>query len=279
MNALLSGMDLLRLGIIVYVALWGYFKLRYVIAVYWIKGNVFRATSRWLYRARIAKGFGWFLVIAVPLVAFIVFPTVKIISRDASPVEEGESDRNSFRLETRYAPFFYYKGHTLMPFTTSIINDTDSTLALYSTSFFNKRPSRLDPLENYRFISPHSRLAWREGVDLAFETPSRYAVYYNDKKNPLKTVWTLDLKGTAINDREEIEREIANFDNNFYTLQQFMTEPDSITLVGPYGKVYKTPGYTLKSDTDIIRDATHKALKQMELIYGKEFGSEDIKDE
>lgn len=213
MNWTLSAGDFLRVGILVYVGIWGHLQFR--------EWRVDKSPACKIHevvniekRSKIIKSFGWVIALIIALAGIIIFPEIYVITQDKNLNFNGDKPRSqtvreSFHVKRLYVPFHYNSSYC-SPFEKYISNESDSTLVLYLTRLFNGAYTYISPVESFEAVSPHTVIKWSEGIHNKFEKP--YGTWHGeipkDKKNKSSLKWTLDIKECAVKDRNGIAYEI-----------------------------------------------------------------------
>lgn len=216
MDWTLSAGDFVRVGILVYVGIWIYLRLREYRSDRRPECSVYEVIN-YEKRGRGFRSVGWVVALIVAVAGIAVSSEVYIVTQHGyvkpeNPYFESDSVRKSFNVQRKWVPY-YYKGHWCAPFTGYISNETDSTLVLYETTLFNGAYQYVSSDGAFTDVDAHSFMMWNEGIDNSFEKPyGTWTVYVpnqsNNKKNKYTTIWTLDLRKNAIADSYEISSDI-----------------------------------------------------------------------
>lgn len=165
----------MRVGIIVYVAIWACMRFREWKADRDPECNVYKV-AKYEKRTDISKVWGAVIALLLACFGIIITPTVRVVSQDNSALSDDldfpSSVRLSFKVKTLYVPF-YYKGHYCEPFGRYILlNETDSAFVLYPTYFFNGTFAHAGTVDKFIDVPVHSFMKWLKGINNKFEKPS-----------------------------------------------------------------------------------------------------------
>ncbi len=239
MSWTLDSGDFLRAGIIVYVCIWAYWRLR--------EWNVNRKTNTNVFlvaeyekRCKLTKSLYWIVALLIALAGTICFPEVYVITQDKEidPKQFFSYEnpfRKSFHVKRIYVPF-YYKECSYSPFDIYISNETDSNFVIYNTQLFNG--AYTDVSSVFKEVPAHYVMKWNNrSRDFSwFEKP--YGTWHGyvpeGKRNKKSDIWTLDLKEFAEKDRRDIWYEIQRHKGTF-------SWPDSIIINGKFKVPFPRP--------------------------------------
>lgn len=236
MDWTLSTGDFLRVGIIVYVAVWVSLRFREWKAGKDPECNVYKV-AKYEKRSDSFKSWGWVIALLVACFSIIIAPTVLVVSQDNSVLSDDldfpSSVRLSFKVKRLYVPF-YYKGHYCEPFGRYILNETDSAFVLYPTYFFNGTFAHAGTVDKFIDVPAHSFMKWSKGINNKFEKPSDTVIGYvsESERNKETTEWTIDLREHTVRDCEEIAAEIKKRNEKLFRNLTPGSTPDSITIGG-----------------------------------------------
>lgn len=199
MNWTLDSGDLLRAGIIVYVCIWLYWRIREWKVNIQPNADVFRV-AEYEKRSNLAKSLCWIVALLIALAGIICLPEVYVITQDKDiDSKQFFSYENPFRkpfdVKRVYVPF-YYKGNTCSPFDIYISNETDSSLVFYNTQLFNGAYTQVSSY--FEEFPAHNVMKWKNSSHYFswFERP--YGTWHGyvpeDKrtKNQTYGLWILE---------------------------------------------------------------------------------------
>lgn len=250
-----SAFDFLRAGIILNVGIWAYWRYKSRKTAKW---NVYKATD-YDTRSTFAMSIGWIFVLVIWVVGIIIFPEVYVVmqselTEDCAPYSERAVAHQTFSVKRVYVPF-YYRGHRCAPFNDYISNESDSTLVLYRTEFFNGAYVNVASVDDFQDVSPHSFMKWNEGIANRFEKP--YGTWYgyipDRKKNCWTHSWTLDTREDAIRNSESI----------LYEIRQHKLPVWSYNINS--GKSKKIPDSSLKAEELTYPDTARREIDITEI--------------
>lgn len=147
-----------------------------------------------------------------------MFPEVRIVTQDSVRAKTELSGwyysdmtmtpRKAFFVDRYYVPF-YYNGTFCKPGKKYLSNETDSTLVLYPTYFYNELFTETTSPQQIRSIKAHSFRQWGEYIDNEFDEPNQHWGYVPEKhKNKFAIEWTIDTKSGAAMGIKKVENEI-----------------------------------------------------------------------
>lgn len=161
-----TGLDIVRFGIFVYVATWLVFFFR--VNIYSRKKNQnVHKVAMWSSIALATRWFGWLIGLVVSLLLFWILPDVYVVSQNQERLKNEIVEDNrewkwrdtiytvkqTFYVDKYYVPFRYH-GNPCNIGSSYLINETDSTLALYSTSLFNGQFTKVSEVSEFEIIPP-----------------------------------------------------------------------------------------------------------------------------
>lgn len=224
MNIAFSGADLVRFGIILYVVTWLVFVCYLNMYAQKKDANVHRV-ALWYFITVATRHWGWIVGMVVALMLTWILPDVYIVAQDPerTKMEKMEMARKwmwadtaytlteTFYVDKCYVPFSY-QGHTCSPFSSYLLNTTDSTLVIYSTDFFNGQFTRVSDIDEFEIISPGYFQPFDKYISNKFSIPSESSLGYvpKDRKNKSTTEWTISLMMDAVYDTERIRERIKD---------------------------------------------------------------------
>lgn len=240
MDFTFTGSDLVSFGIILYVVTW--LGLMCYLHIYSNKRkpNVHRVAMR--YSITVAtRHWGWFVGLVIAGLLTWILPDVNVISQDPERIRKVKQEyaskwsfadttftvKETFFMDRYYVPFTY-KGKSCAAFTKYLLNDTDSTLALYSTNFFNGQFTKVSEISEFEFIPSGYFQSFDRYISNKFSTPSESSFSYipKDRKNQSTTELTISLIRDAAYDTERIRERIK--DRNY--LMDVWMEGDSLNF-------------------------------------------------
>lgn len=229
MNMTLTGLDIVRFGIFLYVALWFVFFC-YVNIYSGRKDQNVHKVAKWSSITVVTRWFGWFLSLVVSLLLFWILPEVYVVTQDPARTEAEIAEDNrrwkwrdttytlkeTFHVDKYYLPFRYH-GRPCDIGGSYLINESDSTLALYSTSLFNGMFTNVSDVNEFEIIPPGHFQRFDRYIHNEFDSP-RESFPYNSKKrkNQSETEWTITLMSDALHDTEVIRNKIKGRNEVIY---------------------------------------------------------------
>lgn len=215
----LSGLDILRTGIGAYVALW------LVCACYTAiclrkKPNVHKY-EKWSFYSVGFRWCGWVFGFFVAILLSWILPKVNVVTQKIERKEKVISEytqegwkevtkvtsQETFHVNTYYVPFSYH-GHRCDATFTYLINETDSTLALYSTEIYNGLFESVSNKDGLEIIAPQSFQKYHRNIDNAFVAPTESFSYIPQERKDKKVELTITLLSQALRDIERISNKI-----------------------------------------------------------------------
>ena len=205
-----------QISLIIYVGVWAYFKYR----LYKLLRKNIRPTVYEIEKldeiSSLVRCYGWFIVISLPIPCVFLFPEVRIVTQDSVRAKTELSGwyysdmtpRKTFFVDQYYVPF-YYNGTFCKPGKKYLSNETDSTLVLYPTYFYNGLFIKNTSTKQIKSIKARSFRQWDEYIDNKFHEPNQHWGYVPEKhKNKSAIEWTIDTKSGAAMGIKEVENEI-----------------------------------------------------------------------
>ncbi len=205
-----------QISLIIYVGVWAYFKYR----PYKLLRKNIRPTVYEIEKldgiSSLVRRYGWFIVFFLPIPCMFLFPEVRIVTQDSVRAKTELSGwyysdmtpRKAFFVDQYYVPF-YYNGTFCKPGKKYLSNETDSTLVLYPTYFYNGLFTKTTSPQQIKSIKAHSFIQWGEYIDNEFDEPNQHWGYVPEKhKNKSAIEWTIDTKSGAAMGIKEVENEI-----------------------------------------------------------------------
>lgn len=222
MDITFSGSDLVRFGIILYVVSWLGLICCLNIYSYKRKPNVHRVAM--LYFATVAtRHWGWIVGLFIALILTWILPDIHVISQNIERIRKEKQEyaskwsfadttytvKETFFIDRYYVPFTY-KGKSCTAFTTYLLNDTDSTLALYSTNFFNGQFTKVSEISEFELIPSGYFQPFDRYISNRFTIPRESSFGYipKERKNQSTTELTISLMRDAAYDTERIRERI-----------------------------------------------------------------------
>lgn len=205
-----------QISLLIYVGVWAYFQFRpYMLLRKKVRPSVYEI-ERFDGISRGIRLYGWFLILLLPIPCLWLFPEVRIVTQDASRAKAelygwyyGDmTPRKTFFVDRYYVPF-YYKGNFCAPGQKYLSNETDSTLVLYPTYFYNGLFKETVSTKQFRTINPNSFRQWDEYIDNKFDEPRQHWEYVPEEhKNKYAIEWTIDTRSGAIVGLNKVQNEI-----------------------------------------------------------------------
>lgn len=205
-----------QISLIIYVGVWAYFKYR----PYKLLRKNMRPSLYEIEKldeiSSLVRRYGWLIVFFLPIPCVFLFPEVRIITQDPVRAKtelygryySDMTPRKTFFVDRYYVPF-YYNGTFCKPGKKYLSNETDSTLVLYPTYFYNGLFMETISTKQIKSISAHSFRQWDESIDNKFDEPIQYWRYVPEKhKNKSAIEWTIDTKSGAAMGIKKVENEI-----------------------------------------------------------------------
>lgn len=205
-----------QISLIIYVGVWAYFKYR----PYKLLRKNMRPSLYEIEKldeiSSLVRRYGWLIVFFLPIPCVFLFPEVRIITQDPVRAKtelygryySDMTPRKTFFVDRYYVPF-YYNGTFCKPGKKYLSNETDSTLVLYPTYFYNGLFMETILTKQIKSISAHSFRQWDESIDNEFDEPNQYRGYVPEKhRNKSAKEWTIDTKSGAAMGIKEVENEI-----------------------------------------------------------------------
>lgn len=241
MNITFTGSDLVRFGIILYVVAW--LGLVCYLNIYSNKKgiNVHRV-AMWYSITVATRHWGWFVGFVIAGLLTWILPDVNVISQNPERIRKEKREyaskwsfadttftvKETFFMDRYYVPFTY-KGKSCAAFTTYLLNDTDSTLALYSTNFFNGQFTKVSEISEFELIPSGYFQPFDRYISNKFSTTSesRFGYIPKERKNQNSTELTISLVRDAAYDTERIRERIK--DRNY--LMNACMEGDSLNFI------------------------------------------------
>lgn len=224
MGLAFSGLDIIRFGIFVYVATWlGFFC--YVNIYSRRKNQNVHKVAR-CYSITVAIRYcGWLGGLIASLILIWILPDVYVITqnpdRKRAEIEEDNktwhwrdttyTTKETFYVDRYYVPFLY-RGRRCNAFNSYLINESDSTLVLYSTNLFNGMFTGVSDVSEFEIIPPNHFQEFDRFIDNKFDSPSESSFSYTPKerKNKSTTEVSITLMSDAIYETEEIRERIRH---------------------------------------------------------------------
>lgn len=205
-----------QISLVIYVGIWAYFKYRtYILLRKKIRPSVYKIEKLNIISS-IVRLYGWIIALVLPVPCMFLFPEVRIITQDSVRAKKeffswpysDLTPRKTFFIDRYYVPFFY-KGNFCIPGKKYLSNETDSTLVLYPTCFYNGLFTENTSTKQIKSIKAYSFIQWDEYIDNKFDEPNQYWGYVPKKhKNKSVIEWTIDTKSGAAMGLKEVENEI-----------------------------------------------------------------------
>ena len=206
-----------QISIIIYVGIWAYFKYRpYMLLRKNTRPSVYKIEELNTISSLVRR-LGWFIVLFLPIPCTFLFPEVQIITQDYDRAKaesyhwynESIPIRKTFFIDRYYVPF-YYNGNHCKPGENYLSNETDSTLVLYLTHFYNGQFTKRTSKTPIKTIKPNSLILWNENIDNRFDEPNEYSYFYVPEKHKNKSAieWTIDTKSGAVLGMKKVANEI-----------------------------------------------------------------------
>lgn len=205
-----------QISLIIYVGVWAYFKYR----PYKLLRKNMRPSLYEIEKldeiSSLVRRYGWLIVFFLPIPCVFLFPEVRIITQDPVRAKtelygcyySDMTPRKTFFVDRYYVPF-YYNGTFCKPGKKYLSNETDSTLVLYPTYFYNGLFMETISTKQIKSISAHSFRQWDESIDNKFDEPIQYWGYVPEEhKNKSAIEWTIDTKSGAAMGIKKVENEI-----------------------------------------------------------------------
>lgn len=222
MNIAFTGADLVRFGMIIYVAIWFVF-LCYLHIYSRKKSPNVHKIAMWYTITVATRHWGWIIGIVVGLLLCWILPDVYVVTQDPER-KEAEIKENmekwewytnttytpkeTFYVDKYYVPFIYHTRY-YKPFSSYLLNETDSTLAIYTTELFNGLFTKVSDVEDFEMIVPGHFQKFDRYIHNEFNAPKEsYGTVPKDRKNKSKTELTITLMSEAIHDTEIIREKI-----------------------------------------------------------------------
>lgn len=176
------------------------------------------------------RWFGWLIGLVVSLLLFWILPDVYVVTQDPERLKNEIAEDNrkwkwrdtiytvkqTFYVDKYYVPFRYH-GKPCNIGSSYLINETDSTLALYSTSLFNGQFTKVSDVNEFEIIPPGQFQRFDRYIHNEFDSPEESFSYIpKDRKNQSKTEWTLTLMSEALKDTEAIRNKIKERNKAIY---------------------------------------------------------------
>lgn len=207
-----------QIALIIYVGVWAYFKYRpYKLLRENIRPSVYEI-ERLDGISSLVRCYGWVVALFLPIPCMFLFPEVVIVTQDSVRAKtelygrfySDMTPRKTFVVERYHVPF-YYNGNFCRPGKQYLSNETDSTLVLYPTYFYDGLFTEPTSTQQIKSIKAHSFRQWDEYIDNKFDEPSQHRGYVPEKhKNKFAVEWTIDTKSGAAMGLIEVENEIKN---------------------------------------------------------------------
>ena len=226
-----TGLDIVRFGIFVYVATWLVFFCH--VNIYSRKKNQnVHKVAMWSSITVVTRWFGWLIGLVVSLLLIWILPDVYVVTQD--PVRKKAEITEDMRRwdwlrntsytvkETFYVDKYYvlfrYHGKPCNIGGSYLINESDSTIALYSTSLFNGRFTTVSDVNEFEIIPPGHIQRFDRYIHNKFDSPEESFSYIpKDRKNQSKTECTLTLMSEALHDTEVIRNKIKERNKAIYS--------------------------------------------------------------
>lgn len=222
MNITFTGTDLVKFGIILYVVTWLGFVCYLNIYSNRKKINVHKV-AMWYFITVGTRHWGWIAGLLVAGLLTWILPDIQIISQDSGRIRREKREyankwsfadttftvKETFFIDRYYVPFIY-NGRSCKAFTKYLLNDTDSTLVLYSTKFFNGQFTGVAEITEFEVIPSGYFQVFDSHIKNKFEAPieSSFSYISEDRKNKSTTELTISLMRDAIYDTERIREKI-----------------------------------------------------------------------
>lgn len=217
-----SGSDVVRIGIGVYVALW--FICSGYIAVCLKKNPNVHKYEKWSLYSSVLRCFGWILGLGISILLYCILPDVYVVTQKIELKEKVTTEytqegcqvvtkvipEETFHVDTYYVPFSY-NGHPCSAFSTYLSNETDSTLALYYTSFFNGQYVGVSNIDNIEIINPQCFTKHDGFIHNKFDAPEEtLSIPVPRERKGAKSQLTITLLSQARRDIERIGNKIED---------------------------------------------------------------------
>lgn len=230
MDLAFTSLDIVRFGIFVYVAVWLVFFC-YVNIYSRKKNQNVHKVAMWSSITLATRWFGWLISLVVSLLLFWILPDVCVVTQDPvrkrAEIKENMKRwdwlknttypiKETFYLDKYYVPFRYH-GKPCNIAESYLINESDSTLALYSTSLFNGQFTKVSDVNEFEIIPPGHFQRLDRYIHNEFDSPEETFSYIpKDRKNQSITEWTITLMSEALHDTEVIRNKIKERDKAIY---------------------------------------------------------------
>lgn len=184
----------------------------------------------WSSIALATRWFGWLIGLVVSLLLFWILPDVYVVSQNQERLKNEIVEDNrewkwrdtiytvkqTFYVDKYYVPFRYH-GNPCNIGSSYLINETDSTLALYSTSLFNGQFTKVSEVSEFEIIPPGQFQRFDRYIHNEFDSPEEsFSFIPKDRKNQSKTEWSLTLRSEALKDTEVIRNKIKERNKAIY---------------------------------------------------------------
>lgn len=240
MNITFTGRDLYRFGVILYVVAWVVFTCYLNIYSRRKNQNVHKV-AKWYFITVFTRHWGWIAGLVVGLVLTWILPDIYVISQNPERIRKEKQEyankwsfadttftiKETFFIDRYYVPFTY-KEKSCAAFTRYLLNETDSTLVLYSTNFFNGQFSKVSDITEFEIIPSGYFQPFDRYITNRFSTPSESSFSYipKDRKDKSTTELTISLMRDAVYDTERIRERMK--DRNY--LMDAWMEGDSVNF-------------------------------------------------
>lgn len=191
---------LIRSVIVLYLAVWAGVALWRYLYCRRRNQNVHKAAL--LDKVTVATGlWGWVVGLFAGLFLTWLLPEVYVVTRN---------DREfGFDVNRLYVPFSY-GGHAFGPAGRYVVNRSDETLALYTTTFYNGMYTSVSDTSQFRAIGPRGVLKTDRFIDHKFSEPRESSLTYVSDARKMKstTELTLTTMSQALHQTQMIREKI-----------------------------------------------------------------------
>ena len=234
-----KGGVIVRIVIIIYLAIWGWFAYRQYVCTHKSEDVSLRVLEKAKINRFRAKSLGIALALFIMILLTCMLPNVEVVTYAASTKSLYSDCRWAKYDYIRYYIPFYWNGKTYRAFENYLFNNTSDTLAMYQITLSNGKYYHVTEPSEFGYIAPQEIAEINHSISHYFSPTDEknYADHDFKKKYAFKEVseWNLDTKQGALESVSKINNYIRYPDIPRWAVEEYIDSMAGVRILEMYG--------------------------------------------